>query len=128
MAMRGVARGYSTASPGLIPRFIAQEKVANSLVLVDEVDKCATGRHNGSLFDVLLQLLEPAISTVYYDEALEVRLDLSHMNWIATAIICVVLQRSYKIKTPINGCFWDYLIIDLRSLFLLTSESAKRPN
>lgn len=85
MAMRGVARGYATASPGFIPRFIAQEKIANSLILVDELDKCASGRHNGSLHDVLLQLLEPSTSAVYYDEALEVRINLSHINWIATA-------------------------------------------
>lgn len=85
IAMRGVARGYSTASPGFVPRFIAQEGVANGLVLVDELDKCSSGKHNGSLLDVLLQLLEPATSKTYYDEALEVRLDLSHVNWIATA-------------------------------------------
>lgn len=85
IAMRGVARGYSTASPGFVPRFITQEGVANGLVLVDEIDKCSTGKHNGSLLDVLLQLLEPATSKAYYDEALEVRLDLSHVNWIATA-------------------------------------------
>ena len=85
MAMRGVPRGYSTASPGFLPRFIAQESVANGLILIDEIDKCSTGRHNGSLLDVMLQLLEPATSSVYYDEALEVRLDLSHANWIATA-------------------------------------------
>lgn len=85
LAMRGVARGYSTASPGFMPRFIAQEGVANGLTLIDEIDKCSTGRHNGSLLDVMLQLLEPATSSVYYDEALEVRLDLSHANWIATA-------------------------------------------
>lgn len=84
-AMRGVARGYSTASPGFVPRMIAQENTANGLILVDEIDKCASGRHNGSLLDVMLQLLEPATSSVYYDEALEVRLDLSHINWIATA-------------------------------------------
>ena len=85
IAMRGVARGYSTASPGFVPRFIAQENVANGLILVDELDKCSTGKHNGSLLDVMLQLLEPATSSSYYDEALEVRLDLSHVNWIATA-------------------------------------------
>lgn len=85
IAMRGVARGYSTASPGFVPRFIAQENVANGLILVDELDKCSTGKHNGSLLDVMLQLLEPVTSSRYYDEALEVRLDLSHVNWIATA-------------------------------------------
>lgn len=85
IAMRGVARGYSTASPGFVPRFIAQEGVANGLVLVDELDKCGSGKNNGSLLDVMLQLLEPTTSRSYYDEALEVRLDLSHVNWIATA-------------------------------------------
>lgn len=85
IAMRGVARGYSTASPGFMPRFIAQEGVANGLMLVDELDKTSTGRHNGSLLDVMLQMLEYATSSIYYDEALEVRLDLSHLNWVATA-------------------------------------------
>ena len=80
LAMRGVARGYSTASPGFVPRFIAQEGVANGLVLIDEIDKCSSGKNNGSLLDVMLQLLEPASSKAYYDEALEVRLDLSHVN------------------------------------------------
>lgn len=85
LSMRGVPRGYATASPGFVPRMIAQSGVANGLILVDEIDKCATGSINGNLHNLLLQLLEPATSTIYYDEALEVRMDLSHVNWIATA-------------------------------------------
>ena len=85
MAMRGTPRGYATASPGFVPRIIAQTGVANVLILIDEIDKSATDSRNGSLHHLLLQLLEPATSAIYYDEALEVRLYLSHVNWIATA-------------------------------------------
>lgn len=85
MTIKGVQRGYSSAQPGLVPRAIAQEKIANPLIMIDELDKCSPSSHNGSFHDALLQLLEPSTSKNYYDDCLEARLDLSHANYVATA-------------------------------------------
>ena len=85
ITLKGVQRGYSTAQPGLVPRAIALDKIANPLIMVNELDKAGTSSHNGNFHDALLQLLEPSTASCYYDDCLEARLDLSHVNYVAIA-------------------------------------------
>ena len=84
MYLRGTPRGWSTARPGAITQCIATEFVANPLFLVDELDKASPDSKNGRIWDVLLQLLEPATASNYLDECLQVPCDLSWVSWIAT--------------------------------------------
>lgn len=85
MFLRGTPRGWSSARPGAVLQTMVTEKVANPLFMVDELEKASPDNRNGRLWDVLLQLLEPASSKSYLDECLQVPCDLSWVSWIATA-------------------------------------------
>lgn len=84
MYLRGTARGWSTARPGALLQTIATEGIANPLFLVDELEKASDDSRNGRIWDVLLQMLEPASSKAYLDECLQQPCDLSWVSWIAT--------------------------------------------
>ena len=84
MFLRGTPRGWSSARPGAVIQTISTEGIANPIFLVDELEKASTSNHNGNIWDVLLQLLEPASSRTYLDECLQVPCDLSWVSWIAT--------------------------------------------
>jgi hypothetical protein len=58
---------------------------ANPAVLVDEIDKGASSRHNGNLELSLLPFLEVETSARYPDPFTESELDLSHVNFLLTA-------------------------------------------
>lgn len=85
MALRGAARGWHSARPGELVEFIMEKRCPNPLVIVDEIDKVATGTHNGNLQHTLLQLLEPTNACQWRDEFLLGQVDLSRVSWIATA-------------------------------------------
>ena len=58
---------------------------ANPAVLVDEIDKGASSRHNGNLELSLMPFLEIETSARYPDPFTESELDLSHVNYLLTA-------------------------------------------
>lgn len=66
---------------------IGRGRTANPLVLIDEVEKAATRSDYGRLWDCLVGLLEPETSSRYPDLALQIPLDLSHVNYVATTNI-----------------------------------------
>ncbi|RME33608.1 MAG: AAA family ATPase, partial [Gammaproteobacteria bacterium] len=84
-ALAGTARGWNTAQPSQVLQLIAAHRVANPLVLLDELDKEGDSRHNGRVTDTLHQLLEPGNAAHWEDEFLLAPCDLSKVLWIATA-------------------------------------------
>ncbi len=84
-SLMGTSAQWHSARPSVPLDLIRSSLIANPLVVLDEVDKSASNRHNGSLVDALLGFLEPSTSAHYRDLALEAEVDLSHVNWIATA-------------------------------------------
>ncbi len=64
---------------------VSRGRVANPLVLVDEVDKAATRTAHGRLWDALLPFLERETAAAYPDPALQVDLDLSAVSFVMTA-------------------------------------------
>ncbi|XSG84115.1 MAG: AAA family ATPase [Methylohalobius sp. ZOD2] len=80
----GAARGWGSATPGLVLETINTYKVANPLIIVDELDKAGGSDHNGSMHRSLLQLLEPATSSKYYDDYLKASCNFSYVSWIFT--------------------------------------------
>lgn len=143
MYLKGTARGWSSARPGAIARLIATERVANPLVLVDEIDKAATDTRNGSILDVMLQLIEPATNKNYLDECLQVPCDFSWVSWIATCnklgglpkplldrftVVLIEKPGPEHAQTIINGSIKAYaaeLGIDERMLHKLDGEDIK---
>lgn len=106
MYLKGIARGWSSARPGAIAQLIATTSKANPLILVDEIDKAVQDSRNGSILDVLLQLLEPSTSSNYLDECLQVPCDFSWVSWIATC------NRIGLLPKPLLSRFTVILIKD----------------
>ncbi|MBB4427605.1 hypothetical protein GGD66_006188 [Bradyrhizobium sp. CIR48] len=95
----GTDRRWYSAEPCHAFLAIAQGRVANPLVLIDEIEKAATRSDHGRLWDTLLRFLEPETSARYPDPALQTNLDLSQVSYIATA------NRLDPLPSPIRDRF-----------------------
>ncbi|KQU19609.1 AAA family ATPase [Methylobacterium sp. Leaf94] len=84
-AIGGLDRRWATAEPAHPAMAIARFGIANPLILVDELEKASTRRDYGRLWDSLLPLLEPETAAAYPDPAFQTAVNLSHVNWLATA-------------------------------------------
>ena len=83
--LAGTARGWSTAQPSYVLQVVRQAKVANPLILIDEIDKTRPDGRNGDIRATLLAMLEPTTSRRWLDECLCVPVDLGAVSWILTA-------------------------------------------
>jgi hypothetical protein len=81
----GTDKRWHSAEPCHPFLAVARGKIANPLVLIDEVEKAATRSDYGRLWDCLLGFLEPETNCRYPDPALQADLDLSEVSYIATA-------------------------------------------
>jgi hypothetical protein len=84
-AFGGTDKRWYSAEPCHSFLAIAQGKIANPLVLLDELEKAPTRTDYGRLWDSLLGFLEPETAARYPDPALQAPLDLSMVSYIATA-------------------------------------------
>ncbi|MCJ2124903.1 AAA family ATPase [Methylobacterium sp. J-077] len=84
-AFGGTSRQYSTGR-GCVPlQLLQRTRTANPALIVDELEKAAVGRHNGSLVDTLTAMLEPEGSRAFFDPYIETEVDLSAVQYLATA-------------------------------------------
>lgn len=83
--LHGTARGWRGHHPCLPLMIISSSKTANPLIIFDEIDKLGGSNHNGHPFETLLNFLENETASRFFDECLQVHVDLSHVNWIMTA-------------------------------------------
>jgi ATP-dependent Lon protease len=81
----GTDRRWYSAEPCHAFLAIAQGKIANPLVMIDEIEKAGTRSDYGRLWDCLLGFLEPETNARYPDPALQTTLDLSQVSYVATA-------------------------------------------
>lgn len=84
-SLQGTSRGWSSAHPSVVIDLIADTLVSNPLVVLDEIDKEGENRQHGRITDTLLQLLEGENAAHFYDEFIQGKVNLSCVNWIATA-------------------------------------------
>ncbi|UWU90676.1 AAA family ATPase [Bradyrhizobium sp. CB1015] len=84
-AFGGTDRRWYSAEPCHPFLAVAQGKIANPLILIDEIEKSATRNDYGRLWDCLLGFLEPETNARYPDPALQINLDLSQVSYVATA-------------------------------------------
>lgn len=83
-ALAGGSLQWGDADVGFVAKSLADSHCANPIILLDEMDKVGlTGNQNP--IAPLLSLLESHSAKQFKDEALELILDASHINWIATA-------------------------------------------
>lgn len=81
----GTDRRWHLAEPCHPLLAIARARIANPLVLIDEIEKAATRQDYGRLWDCLLGFLEHETGCRYPDPALQIDLDLSAVSYVATA-------------------------------------------
>jgi hypothetical protein len=84
-AIMGTSAQWQSARESVPLQLIRRSKVANPLLVWDEIEKASTTSHNGSALDALLPMLERRQSKHVRDPALEVECNLSAVNHFATA-------------------------------------------
>jgi hypothetical protein len=81
----GTSAQWSSAGVSKPLQLVHSSRAANPLVIIDEVEKAGNSPANGSLHSSLLSFLDPGSAAQIHDPALELRVDLSHVNYVLTA-------------------------------------------
>jgi len=84
-AFGGTPRRWSSGEHCVPLEAVRRHKVANPLLLVDEIDKAGRSHHNGALTSAILPFLEPENARAYPDPYVQSEVDLAHLNYILTA-------------------------------------------
>ena len=99
----GLERGWSSAGPGRPLETVLEHRIANPVIIVDEICKAQTVRsdkgQSHAFSDTLLALLEPASNKAWECPYYRVRFDMSHLTWVLTA------NDAWKVPVPLlNRC------------------------
>ncbi|MCJ2020968.1 AAA family ATPase [Methylobacterium sp. E-041] len=84
-AFGGTSRQWSTGRASVPLQTIQRLRVANPVIIIDEIEKAGTRSENGRLTDSLIALLEPVGSRAFHEVYLETNADLSGTQFLATA-------------------------------------------
>lgn len=107
-ALGGTARRWSSGEPSLPLLIVRRHQCAGPVIILDEIEKVGTSRHNGNVHDVLVGLFEPETSSRWHDPYVQANCDLSHLVWLMTAnaiepIPAVLRDRCRVLRFPEPG-------------------------
>lgn len=81
----GTPRQWSTSRMSVPLQQVVKSGMANPMIILDEIEKGATSNRNGSLLSAILPFLDKSTASKMFDPACEASVDLSAVNYIATA-------------------------------------------
>lgn len=107
-ALGGTPRRWSSGEPSLPLSTVRRHECAGPIIILDEIEKVGTGKHNGNAHDVLLGLFEPETALRWHDPYAQASCDLSHLSWLMTAnevesIPAVLRDRCRVLRFPEPG-------------------------
>lgn len=82
--IKGHRRTYIGAMPGKIIQCLKEMKVANPIIMLDEIDKIGNS-YQGDPASALLEVLDPEQNKDFLDHYLDIRFDCSKIMFICTA-------------------------------------------
>jgi hypothetical protein len=107
-AIGGTPRRWSSGEPSLPIMAVLQHECVGPAIILDEIEKIGTSRHNGNVHDVLIGLFEPQTSSRWSDPYIEANCDLANVIWLMTAnatqgIPAVLRDRCRVLEFPVPG-------------------------
>lgn len=90
MEIQGVSKGWGNTDRGRLVASIVEDRIANPVVIVDEIDAGSSvveGRqsvHPG-LFKAMMGLIEPSTSREWTCPSYQIKFDMRNVSWVATS-------------------------------------------
>lgn len=108
MELSGLSGMWGNGQPGLVFEAFSNSQIGNPIIILDEIDKASgTGGNSLPPTNVLLSMTEEKTARTFRESFFKFEMDLSHVNWIATAndrfnIMPPLLSRfkKFDIKPP----------------------------
>lgn len=83
--LEGTARGWTNAQPCFPAMTINRTMTVNPVICLEEIDRAGGSARNGDPLSTILAMIERSTARAYFDKCLLAPIDLSHVNWVATA-------------------------------------------